>query len=160
MRKLIFSLTAFSALFLAACSNKDKNTSNNASTNIQGTWIMTGQGIKYYDANNNVLLSQNNPYNIVGKDTIKFTATTMIEYYDGELPDTRSYTLNTNVNPMVITVTGSNGSVAGTAQVLSLSNTQMIRQITTKPDDYYDYNTNQYVNVDHSIEIDTLIKIK
>jgi hypothetical protein len=162
MKKLFFSFAALSALFFVACSNKDKSTPNsNASANIIGTWVLAGSGVKYYDANNNLLSTAQDPYNLIGVDTVKFTNTLYIDYY-GDFPDTANYTLNTNVNPMVLTISYINDGNGNpiTTNILSLTNTQMIMQGTTVNDKYQDPTTGSWINCDHSITTDTVTKIK
>ena len=122
MRKIIFSFAALSAVFAVSCSNSDKNTPV-PNTNIVGNWITTGTGIKYYDANNNLLSSQYDPYGLIGSK-YAFSSTTYYVFNEGYI-DSASYTLNTNVNPMTLTISGNEE----TASILSLTASQMVWQV-------------------------------
>ena len=162
MKRVILGFAALSALFAVSCSSSDKNTpAPNANTNIVGTWNLTGMQINYYNSSNQVMYSEHNPDGNVGQVQARFTSTMYYSYYayqlgNFQLEDSASYTLNTSVNPMALTVSGEGG---GTASVPLLTSSQMVWQIKTTPDYYEDPTANdQVVEATYSIQLDTLTK--
>jgi hypothetical protein len=163
MRKVILGFAALSALFAVSCSNSDKNTPTpNANTNIVGTWSLTGMQVNYYNSSNQVVYSEHNIDGNVGQVQVKFTSSTYFSYYAYTagvftLEDSASYTLNSSANPMVLNLSG--GSIGtATVSVPLLTSSQMVWQIKTTPDSYWNSSTSQNVDAAYSITLDTLTK--